>query len=138
MDMDDGFLHNRFSCAIEGCEKSFVRKEHLARHQRSTHHRADYSHTCHVCEKKFNRRLEYSSIYSLAPPSSQPFCNQQTAKGEMWSEMFPYISRAYSGSLELEKGPNAPLLFSMAVHSLPPSERVIGTLPDSSWLKHSK
>ncbi|PMD37524.1 hypothetical protein L207DRAFT_77233 [Hyaloscypha variabilis F] len=43
----------QFHCQAENCGRSFTRKEHLTRHERS--HNAANLQTCHVCHRKFNR-----------------------------------------------------------------------------------
>ncbi|TVY14195.1 Krueppel-like factor 11 [Lachnellula arida] len=46
--------NSRWACKFSGCEKSFARKEHLTRHER-THSRGDHQYECKVCLQKFNR-----------------------------------------------------------------------------------
>ena len=45
----------RHVCHFAGCTKSFLRKEHLTRHEKS--HTADRSFVCHICKRGFNRKL---------------------------------------------------------------------------------
>jgi len=49
----------QFHCLAENCGRSFTRKEHLTRHERS-HNEANLQ-TCHVCHRKFNRRCVSAS-----------------------------------------------------------------------------
>ncbi|TVY78284.1 Krueppel-like factor [Lachnellula suecica] len=45
---------SRWACNFTGCVKSFARKEHLTRHER-THSAGDKLYVCKVCLQKFNR-----------------------------------------------------------------------------------
>ena len=56
----DEMEHRQYRCQTNGCGRSFTRKEHLTRHERS--HNAANLHTCHVCHRKFNRRCAPSGI----------------------------------------------------------------------------
>ncbi|KAF7915487.1 uncharacterized protein EAE98_011090 [Botrytis deweyae] len=52
--MDSQETLPRWSCQFEGCTKSFQRKEHLTRHQKS--HSDSYpAHICRICHKEFSR-----------------------------------------------------------------------------------
>ncbi|KAI9649185.1 hypothetical protein NHQ30_001753 [Ciborinia camelliae] len=45
---------SRWPCQFQGCTKSFQRKEHLTRHQKS-HSATSPAHVCRICRKEFSR-----------------------------------------------------------------------------------
>ncbi|TGO28293.1 hypothetical protein BPAE_0029g00210 [Botrytis paeoniae] len=52
--MDSQETPPRWSCQFQGCTKSFQRKEHLTRHQKS-HSNSAPAHICRICHKEFSR-----------------------------------------------------------------------------------
>ncbi|KAF7909500.1 uncharacterized protein EAF01_003218 [Botrytis porri] len=52
--MDSQETPPRWPCPFQGCTKSFQRKEHLTRHQKS-HSNSSPAHICRICHKKFSR-----------------------------------------------------------------------------------
>ena len=52
--MDSPETPPRWSCQFQGCTKSFQRKEHLTRHQKS-HSNSSPAHICRICHKEFSR-----------------------------------------------------------------------------------
>ncbi|KAF7955736.1 hypothetical protein EAE96_004660 [Botrytis aclada] len=52
--MDSQETPPRWSCQLQGCTKSFQRKEHLTRHQKS-HSNSSPAHICRICHKEFSR-----------------------------------------------------------------------------------
>ncbi|TGO66234.1 hypothetical protein BOTNAR_0065g00200 [Botryotinia narcissicola] len=52
--MDSQEKSPRWSCQFQGCTKSFQRKEHLTRHQKS-HSNSSPAHICRICHKEFSR-----------------------------------------------------------------------------------
>jgi len=60
---------SRHMCQFPGCEKTFIRKEHLTRHERS--HAPQRSFVCYVCQRGFTRKfVSHCSSYSFLPLSS--------------------------------------------------------------------
>jgi len=53
--------HKKYTCPVNGCGKSFQRKEHLTRHERA--HNPETLFVCKVCKRKFNRRFESLSVF---------------------------------------------------------------------------
>ncbi|MAD84576.1 MAG: hypothetical protein CL912_16580 [Deltaproteobacteria bacterium] len=53
--MNSGGMDSRqHVCSVEGCGKSFSRKEHLSRHEKT--HDPENILTCKVCGREFNRK----------------------------------------------------------------------------------
>ncbi|KAF7865235.1 hypothetical protein EAF04_006212 [Stromatinia cepivora] len=52
--MDSQETPSRWLCQFQGCKKSFQRKEHLTRHQKS-HSDTSPAHICRICHKEFSR-----------------------------------------------------------------------------------
>lgn len=53
MDRQSAGLDSRHYCSHEGCERSFIRKEHLTRHALS--HTENPSYICNICSRAFTR-----------------------------------------------------------------------------------
>lgn len=64
----------RHMCQYPGCEKTFIRKEHLTRHERS--HASQRSFVCYVCQRGFTRK--FVSPCS-APLTASCICSTYTA-----------------------------------------------------------
>jgi len=60
---------SRHTCQFPGCEKTFIRKEHLTRHEKS--HAPQRSFVCYVCQRGFTRKfVSHCSFHSFPPLSS--------------------------------------------------------------------
>jgi hypothetical protein len=60
---------SRHMCQFPRCEKTFIRKEHLTRHERS--HAPQRSFVCYVCQRGFTRKfVSHCSLYSFLLLSS--------------------------------------------------------------------
>lgn len=100
----NGSTMKRFQCQYPSCNRSYLRKEHLSRHQRD--HTNLRQFMCHFCHSKFNRRYTWPRNFQLFFNGCKQLSSRDLLKR--------HIVLSHSNSSRLTPRPEYSLVSSLA------------------------